>query len=84
MQNTENIELGTALRMGGILGIVFSIVAGTLVLFVVATANSYANGIQMFFVALSLIGGTTAFVTGRILESRKRRAASHSSKTPTE
>ncbi len=63
----EKLTFGYQLRIGGMITVAFSVVAGLLTLFVLPAPCSAVSGIQLFFLFFLNLLGLCAFIFGLFL-----------------
>ena len=66
-------DTGTILLIGGAFTVVFSLVVGLLVLFVIPVACIFVSGLQLLFLGFLFIIGVIGFFLGNALSRKKIR-----------
>ena len=61
------------LNIGGIFIIIFSVVVGTLVLFVMPSACTFVSSLLLLILVFFLLVGGLTFLTGKVLSRRSKR-----------
>ena len=61
------------LNIGGIFIIIFSVVVGSLVLFVIPGACSFVSSLLLLILGFFLLVGVLTFLTGKVLSRRNKR-----------